>query len=269
MKVWFEHDGDLMTIELPMHPAAVTFEQFCDFRTAEQEFLNAKKPAGRIAGFDKAIAIMAPGDIDKIPVALEGETVTDLIEANYQVDLEAGHELTKDRIYAHMIVMINNYKPERIPETFTFKWKKKTFKIQSGRVARVLTGRDMTTGEAIEVLEYQRRAAEATEHTPTEVGNIEFNLGLTEFAIMIRQPGEELPAGRKDRIRFLNQRKELFKTLPLDQVLDIRHFFLNALLRSVTTPSTSLSGKAPQVVVRRPKLRWPGRGWRRRRRPGA
>jgi hypothetical protein len=106
----------------------------------------------------------------------------------------------------------------------------------------------MTTGEVFECLEYQRRNKERREQHPTEVGNLEFSLGLSEFAILVRQPGEKLPSNKSQRRRFIERRREFFADLQLDKVLDVRFFFLRSLLRFGTIPSTSISGRVRHTV---------------------
>jgi hypothetical protein len=136
-----------------------------------------------------------------------------------------GDELTLIRLYAHVLNVINSFVPDKIPETFKFKHKGKSFEIESKPAARMLTGMAFTAGEAIEVLEYMKRAQEALKKNPSQEGNIDFTLGLTEIAILVRQKGERLPAERPRLEKFIVLRRELFKSLSLDVVLSIRFFF--------------------------------------------
>lgn len=268
MTTFFEQDGNIYQVDIPFTVAAITFNSFCDFRSAEQAYLNEESPIEeRLENYDKALRYLAPGDIDRLPTAAPGEELQDLIDEEYFIPVKPGHELTKDRIYAHIIKLIQEYKPDRIPRTFEFKHHGKKFRIRSEEAARVLASDPISTGETIEVLEYQRRAARQMEENPGESGNIEFNLGLTEFSILVKQPGERLPSGRRQRLHFLNQRKELFKDLDMATVLDVRYFFLNALLRYGRTRFTSPFGKALLVGVgQKTKHRWTSK--QQQRRPG-
>lgn len=245
MTLLFEIDNEEQRIDVPLHPSEIPFSDFCDFRGAENAYWDINKEADPddpepVNALLRALKCVVSGDLDKLPFSIPGDDFQDLVDTGFQV--QVGVELSILRVYAHFVVMVQDYKPESIPETFRLKWHGKKYIVKSGEAARVLTNRPLTTGETIEALEYQRRAGKAAELKPGEMGNIEFTLGLTEFAILVRKIGEKLPIERKDLDRFINQRQRLFKNLPLDKVIDLRFFLLNALVRLKVIRTTGFSG---------------------------
>ena len=142
--------------------------------------------------------------------------------------IKAGDELSILRLYVHILTIIREFKPTKIPRSYVLSKDGKTFVIGAKAAAEMLLGKSggsVATGEALEILEYQRRYALALKNKPLEVGNLDFTLGLTEFAILVRQNGERLPWEKGDLDRFIQERREFFKDLPLDEVLSIRFFF--------------------------------------------
>lgn len=243
----FEQDHERYQVDIPFDLSARTFEQFCDFRTAEALFHQDAPIEERLVHYDTMLQHMAPGDIDKLPSTVGKESITDLIEQKFHLSLEAGTELSKDRLYAHIIYLIQEYKPDKIPRKFRIRVAGKHFLVEKMSIARKLLQQPLGTGEVIEVLEYQRRAGTRMDAKPLEIGNLDFNLGLTELAILLPEKGKRLPSGRDDRLRIINQRKEALKGVDLATIMDLRYFFLDALLRYATTRSTPHFGKARLV----------------------
>lgn len=251
MILLFQVDEHGYSIDLPMHLSEVKFSDFCDFKAAENAYWEINKEADPedpepVSALLRALKCVVRGDLEQIPFAGASDSYSDLIETGYQ--LRIGDEISILRIYAHLVVLVQEYKPETIPETLTLSWLGNAYTVHSGPTARILSGRYLTTGEAIEVLEYQRRAGKAVEATPGETGNIEFTLGLTEFAILVRREGEKLPSDRKELTRFINGRQKIFSGLPLDRVMDLRFFLLNALVKSRKTQITGSSGTDLRAV---------------------
>lgn len=247
MKVFYEDaNNNLKWLDIFYNVSERTFEQFCDFKTAEVEFwrvARSENPSEEIdtrEALRRALNHLILGNYD-LPYNVNSERLIDLQESGYLVN--QGDELTLIRLYAHCLNVINSFVPQEIPETFRFTHKGKNFEIEPKPAARMLTGISFTAGEAIEVLEYMKRAQEAVKKNPSQEGNIDFTLGLTEFAILVRQKGERLPAERPRLEKFISIRRELFKSLSLDKVLEIRFFFLNILLSLGTIPTTRPFGK--------------------------
>jgi hypothetical protein len=267
MKVYYQNpDNSTLWVNIPFDLKELTFEQFCDFKSSEVAFWDAaqrgldpeqgESPIHPYTHLQKAIEAVMPGTIDT-PYNIDGDRLQELLDTGYQVNI--GDSLSLIRLYAHFINLVGSYQPDKIPTTFILKHKGKDFVLQEGPTARLLSGISFTSGEALEVLEYMRRKQEAIKENPAQEGNIDFELGLTEFAILVRQKGEKLPHSRPKLEKFIRKRRELFKDLPLDKILAIRFFFLNTLLKLGTLPTTShfgrmfLAATGGQVVARRPE----------------
>ena len=243
MKLLFEHDNQERWIDVPFHPAEITFEQFCDFRQKEASVDEETPPEEYLVNKRDSVKILVKGDVDCLPPSIKGDDVIQMIGEDHRYKIRIGDELSIVRVYAHIINVIQEWKPEKIPQTFQFTAGKNKFIIRSEEAARVMLDAPITTGEVIETLEYQRRASALMESKPKDIGNIDFNLGLSELSVLVRKEGEELPAKRKDRDKFIERRKRIFRNVPLDTILAIRFFFLNSLLDYGKTLGSSSSGR--------------------------
>ena len=250
MRVKFTLDGEDLEINVPYSLSEITFSDFCDFRQREAAYFERTNsdPVAASALLADAVGAIVGDNAANLPFAYEGDA--DFIDTDYRLGL--GDPLSVLRLYAHFVGMVRTYRPANIPNTLTLTHEGKSFSIVAGEALRVLSGRALTTGEAVEVLEYQRRAAAQIETDPKEIGNLDFTLGLTEFAILVRQPGERFPSDETDREKFINRRRALFASLDLEQVLAVRFFLLSTLTGSGKTRTTNFSGKAAR---RRKRLR--------------
>lgn len=262
MRAVIETADERHVIEIPQALEEIRFQQFCEFRELESQFWkeneartdengNVQEPEAEALVYLKledAIKVFSGPGIECAPVSIEGDNFQAMIDAGYR--LKIGDDVSLLRYYAHIVSLINSYKPEKIPTTFEWKSDKgKTYKVKKDEAARAIYGTAMTAGEAITVLEYQRRAGLAEKKGLAEIGNIEFSLGLTEIAILLRRPGERLPADKRKRDHFIEQRREVFADITLDVVMSLRFFLLNSLLAYATTRNTNFSGKARLTPV--------------------
>lgn len=257
MKAIIESWGERYEIEVPQALEEITFVKFCEFRQLESEFWKENEARASEDGtipeseaealvylkLEDALKVFSGPGIECVPVSIEGDNYQQMIDQGYR--LKIGDEVSLLRYYAHIVGLINGFKPAEIPVNFEWKSEKgKIFKINKQEAARAIFGTAMTAGEAITVLEYQRRAGLAEKKGLAEIGNIEFSLGLTEVAILLRRPGERLPADKRKRDFFIEQRREVFADITLDVVMSLRFFLLNSLLAYATTRNTNFSGKA-------------------------
>lgn len=254
MKIYFEEDRQIHSIDVMFHPSERTFEQFCDFRQAESRYIEASqkareaKPGAAARWQEKAIGHLAAavrhmvsGALDEIPIEIHGENTARLF-GSYTI--KPGDELSLWRLYAHIVNTINNYRPGGIPQTFTVKIGRKKYHLAGGAV-NIMAGQGYKVGETIEAMEYQRRAESIVQQNKTEVGNIEFNLGVTELAILMREKGVELPAKEAERAAYIEAQKEVFKNATLEDVLNLRFFLGNTFLKTTKRKSTRTFGKRP------------------------
>lgn len=240
-------DGSEEAINVPMHPREISFSRFCDFRNARATFEDAElDPQEYAAQLTAGLNHLVPGiRVAGIPFTLDEDWDKDLVDGGYFI--KVGDQLSILRIYAHIVNVVNSYQPEEVPDIFRFTHQGQDFEIQRRRAADAMLGR--TTGEMIETLEYQRRATLLMESERKDVGNLDFELGLTELAILVRQPGEELPADKPSRDAFIEKRRRLFASVDLETIIGIRFFFLSSLLASRTTPTTATFGKVLRVAT--------------------
>lgn len=240
MKVWIDTHLGPTLYDIPFHVKSITFEQFCDFKQLKATLFDSDNDfePEKLA---KLLSVMVKGDLSLIPISND-EDMQELISSKYQIEL--GNNISLFSLYAHIINLIQLYTPESIPDELKFDFLGHTFEVKKRKVVSLMTNKPLTTGEAIECLEYQRVAKGIIDQTPKEVGNIEFNLGLSEFSILVRKPGETLPVTRAKRESWIDERKKLIRNLTLDLVLDARFFFINALVTYKMTPGSNFSGKA-------------------------
>jgi len=255
MIVAFEIDGEVQRLGVPMHASEIKFNDFCDFKTEEAKFLAAvEEEQNEVAVYAllQALSKLISGPVNCLPLDHAGENINDLIESAYAIQI--GDNLSVNRLYAHIVTTINQYRPAEIPEVWEVG--SKYGPLQFSKTSyRVLTRAPITTGEGLEVMEFQRRAARALEDNPKEAGNIDFTLGLTELAILCRRKGEALPFEKVKLDQFLNQRRGVFKEITLDKIIELRFFFHRLLLQSEKTGSTNFFGKGHQAPRKSPKIK--------------
>jgi len=258
MVIRFEEKGQVYAINVPFHPIESSFADFCDFKTEEYKYLELnrltqeEKRPGRRGNYSlkagrqlvKALSQVVSGDLEQIPFSVDAQGEVAKLFDGYMI--KPGDELSILRVYAHVVNTYNSYKPELIPEVYQAEVGGERYYL-TGNAAQMLLGIGYTAGESFEVMEYQRRANLHVERTPDQVGNIEFNLGLTELALLLRKKGERLPSNETDRENFINERKQVFAEISLDQVFNLRFFLANLLLKTGRQKLTPISGTAPRA----------------------
>lgn len=256
MIAWIESQaGPYRPIEIPYNLKGFTFENFCDFKTEESKFFDAterEEPEEAIAHMKTAVSIFFKGaGLEDLPISLPGEDIDQKIKDRYLI--APGDKISLFSLYPHLITVINQFIPEQIPTEIKINLAGDTYTITNRIALEAMLSRPVTTGEALEVLEYRNRAGQQESLRPIDGGNIDFNLGLTEMAILLRKKGERLPANKAERDRFIERRKKLFRAIPLEEVLATRFFFIQLFLRYGKTPIINFFGKVHQVPMRRPK----------------
>ena len=263
-------------IEFPIAVHEITWEQFNDIRVIEQKFFKANTPepdseeneagdtektpepetvitpAAALQNISESVNhvvdlldIVMDGDWGEIPFSQPGDNMAQLFKDGFTYNIENAFDsdVTLMRLYVHIMNTIQYYKPVKPFLKYSLKWKGETYYIDPTEAFNALSGIDYTVGETITVLEFQKKAQEKIAEKGDGSGNIGFNLGIQEVAILLRKKNEKLPFKRRERIRFIDQRARLFTDLPLDEILNIRFFFLNILMLSEITPTTNSSSK--------------------------
>ena len=121
-------------------------------------------------------------------------------------------------LYNSTIQMINDYQPTNV-----LTW--------NGYEVVPPELNPITVGESITLLEFDRRAGKILDKDYN--ANIDFNLGLEQFAVLLRKPGEHLPIDLNKRIKFIDARKQIAKQAPLWLILNVRFFFIRKYRKSL------------------------------------
>ena len=253
------------TINLPLTAHEIPWEAFCDFKDEEQEYFKAQEKGDNyeaIVSITTALSYVYGTWVMDLPFSLD-EPLEDLFLSGFTVTL--GDDLSVMRLYAHLNTIINTFKPETL--------KDKVFKLHVGgeeyqldqlKAAKFLTLEGVSTGEAIEVLEFRRIAEKNLEEKKFALGSMDFTLGLRELAILVRKKGEPLPWNRKELESFLNDRMQTFRTVTAGEVLTLRFFLINSYLIWLQNQTTNSSGTARPIRVEELRRKKPGIVKRRR-----
>ncbi len=244
---------NVLEYDIPFSCREIKFQQFCRFKEYETMYFEAVRndlPVDEIVELQMLmIGCLVKGDLEAIPY---GGDLSALLKIEFQIGMGADFTLTS--VYAHLVVLINSYKPESVPDVLKIKHRKHTFVVKRIPVARLMNGRGLTTGESLELMEYQRRATKAMKAGAKGIANIEFSLGLSQMAILVRKKGERLPSSKGERDAFINERREVFKDMTLDVIFDCRYFFSAALLTFRKNRSTGFSSKVHRGPKRRARV---------------
>lgn len=176
-------------VKLPL-PVEVLFADFCDFRDLEQKYLK---------------------DVDNV------DSLSFLLQSLECLYKQSFLKLTVQEViqlYNFTVTAINSYKSTELSE------------LEINGETYVANVEEVSAGEALTILEfsrlYEKKAVEKVYDA-----NIDFNLGLEEIAVLYKKRGEYLPLLPKARIKFIDERKQLFaKHVKLYQILDLRFFFI-------------------------------------------
>lgn len=253
------------TINLPLTAHEIPWEAICDFKDQEQEYFTAQEAEdsqAAIIAITRALTYVYGDWIFDLPFSLD-EPLEELFLNSFAVTL--GDDLSVMRLYAHLNTVINAFKPETL--------KDKVFKLHVGgeeyqldqlKAAKFLTLEGVSTGEAIEVLEFRRIAEKNLEEKKYSLGSMDFTLGLRELAILVRKKGEPLPWNRGELNQFLDTRMQVFRTVTSAEVLTLRFFLINSYLLWLQSQITNSSGTVRPIRVQELSRKKPGIVKRRR-----
>lgn len=270
------------TINLPLTAHEVNWEAFCDFKDHEQKYFDeCEKLRARYGVENLSDASLEPIEtvevISAITYALEqvygdwvwsldftlGEELDELFLSGFTVTI--GDDLSIMRLYAHLNTIINTFKPETLKDkVFKLVIGGEEYQLDQLKAAKFLTLEGMSTGEAIEVLEFRRIAEKNLEEKKFALGSMDFTLGLRELAILVRKKGEALPWNRKELESFLNDRMQTFRTVTAGEVLTLRFFLINSYLLWLQNQTINSSGTVRPIKVQELKPKKPGIVKRRR-----
>ena len=220
-------DGEVVaTLAIPETPEEVTFEQYVNFSKAMIHFADY---------------------LEKTPDPAADEYLTKQVEllcAFFKEEFSVFEDMdfsgaTDDQaieMEKSVISMINYlkgliesyYNPSlRNAKNYRFKYKGRTFHIPyyraSAYVKDMLKRPNVKVGEAVELLEIAR-IKDALINEGDDHGSEFFTKGLTNLAILCREPGEDLPedpAGMKD---FIKERVHFFSEINMCIPRDVAFF---------------------------------------------
>jgi hypothetical protein len=267
--VFTGQDGQDLTLNIPVTAEEITYGQFCDYQQAEAAFFevrwepNESKPDLVEAALIDAVAIIAGPHVHDLPFSTLGESGDDMIRRGYQIGFDS--DLSVMAVYAHLTVLFHtvNYhgdlKPDSLPAFLVIEHGGKSYRVIGQKAARVMTDKAITAGEAIEASEYRRRHSKAVAARVQDGSALDFTLGLSEFAILVRRPGEQLPADEEKRDAWLVERRKLLADLSLPNVLKVRFFLIAALLKLAQGGNTSSLPKARPALIGSKRTKTPGK----------
>lgn len=241
MKVALDGGGIL---EIPFSIDDISFADFCDFKAKETLFFEALKgddhdAADAVMILIEVVEQVVKGDLSDIPFAVDGENVLDLMQSDFVFNFD--DELSITRIYAHIITLLKRVDIENLDNGKEIRIKngEHEYVLDSVRAVRLMTETNVTAGEMLETLEFQKRFFGNSEKANlNDVTNLDFELGLTEVAILCRKEGEKLPWRKAEFDNWLQKRIHEIKDIPLSDVLRIRFFLLDSLTNFVQTANT-------------------------------
>jgi hypothetical protein len=261
MTYLIEIDGQEHEVNIPLNGSEWSYANYCDFRGAEQywflinrraaDHLNDDTFAYEAAQAAQAMIGQVIGEAmsSQIPMGFRGEDATTLIEHEYI--LSPGDELSLARLYAHLTTVAYQAKQEAevadpLPAALRIEACGQKFTVIRESRARVLMAQPLTTSESIEVQEYRRLHALTLEglkeRHPATVAGLDYTLGLSEVALLLRGPGEIIPASPQKREQWIERRREAIKNIDLATVEQVRSFLIAAVRQrqqSGTTDSTA------------------------------
>jgi len=258
MKLRIKHGSRELALDVPLSIDELTFETVIDFKAARERYLKESvlpeleegeehSYTTLVGSLEKvlahklnAIKLVCSGPIHILPWSLEGDG--DLIGENFQLNL--GDELSLDRLYAHIVNMIELYEPTVVPADFSIVHHGVKYTIDPREAFNTLMGVSYTAGEALTILELRRQAYKVIDEKGDLDGNLAFNLGIREVCLLLREPGVEVPAFKAERNAFIDAHAPKFRDLSYDIVLNIRFFFLFTIQKYARTKLISSFLKA-------------------------
>lgn len=249
MIITFQDNEGKFNIDFPMTSQEIQFGDWCDFRALVKENdeleLNEENAAKGVENIYAAVKLLVKG-IDRVDYSdYKGdETISTIVgmfkylcfipeklqfkDPRVKIVLNQQENLGR-KLKRKLERFISNKK--ELPDGIWFKADDgNLYGIESKRIIKSIERSDMKTGEVIEALEMERRGKEEIEAIKDPGFMIEFNIGLSLAAILLRKPNEPLPVTKAERDIFIAKRKELFKNIPLSVIVNVRAFFLATLI---------------------------------------
>jgi len=231
MIIQLENGG---TLDVPMMSSEIKFADYSDFRARDIERLNK----GAEIEMDEFYAAMIDCVQELVPGIDSSLPFGDTITINMGL-LNIGEELTLCRLYGHLMAVVNQDEAPVLP----FEWKGQIWTLSEEVKDYVLGGGAFAVGEVITVMELSRNFRKAREEAQKEnkdylaLANIDFELDLRTFAVIVRQPGEKLPINKLERENLIHERMHVFEDLPMNIVNSVNFFLRGSLIDLTLSPT--------------------------------
>lgn len=233
----------------------------------------------------EVLPMLVDGDLSELPFYEKVEGI------NFMLDVEFKGVLSLWHIYTHLLNLIESYKPIETLD-YSFEWFDivngktipTTYYVEPDRAKRLLTRKHYTSGEYIELKEYERKVeqskiSKAKKDGFTEIkdpkerpesydreliltgdkkGNLAFALSKWKLAILARPEGERLPLNKSERESLIERRRKLFNEITLDIYLNVGFFLLSIVkglnLKEIINPFISQRQNHFMAVRRKEKV---------------
>lgn len=209
----------------------------------------------------KATGAIAKGDLSELPFYHEGDKLAEMLENGVDWFDEKGASVT--RLFCHLAWMFNSY-VAAVPlpsETFSREYEGETYYIEPDQAARVLLAgnplvsppaKGYTVNEVSAITELERIFKAKIEKDGDPDGALLYQLDLCVLAVLFRKNNEKLPINPEQRNRFIDQRSQHFKALPMDIVLQVRFFLArslqNWLVSRIMRPTLAMAQSFPNLT---------------------
>ena len=266
MIVKIDIKGDIIQANIPFSEKEITFDQFCEYmnyyiKLIESDDLSMVESMLDI--FDKNLKKLPFGDESIYSLFTEGYTLEGGDQINClrviaHIDYILQNCLS---IYAsNLLSKVNTNDPDILESVELVRSKNTYVKYRALlKLAAEINGLDydgssisinlegeiyslyqssvskfysdgITGGEYVEVMEYRRKVASILEDKNLYFDGLhELKNALHLTAVLFRKQGEDLPIDRAKLSQFKNERMNLFKSLTLDQALEIGFFLTSSL----------------------------------------
>lgn len=280
-------------LKMPESLKEITVEQYCEFlqgvtdfidwqnkqAEAETDLLSPAYQLERLHRMSKMIqdfCTAAPGcgltDVFQLPTGDYMKSLKDTFSVNdlAQIDLDRS-EGTLYTLWANIFKVISQVELIKPGEDqISFEWKGETFHVKPVTRDR-MTGRelppDLSTQEAVEVLELRRKAAAMFESKKFDPKNIKWELLHRQLAILALKAGEGLPEDDLEFERFASDRAAHFIGIDADTALRV-DFFLGGSL-TLLNPTLTLISFSTLLDRKALQMQKPGRSSKRKTRQSA
>lgn len=220
-------DGQIISLDIPYHTANISFGEYLDFISADEEFVHKQNGKEAEEAARKAVGVIIGGDLDIIPFYDE-ISESDKLNSGELLGIDSTVSILT--LYAHLVFLLKQYVPSELVslKRFPLNYKGEEFHVIGKEFIKgVNFEMPLTAGEAVAISELRDFFSKKQKEDQNITNDLLFTLGLHEMAILLRKEGEDIPSDVVARRAFLDERGKYFKDLPMDVVLDLRFFLTN------------------------------------------